>query len=302
MRTRAALIASVLGPALFAAGPGHALSLRSSAAEIFLGDVRPGKVVVASVNGPLSVENSGGEKALVDVSTELSPPERLKEGYDPLPDSIMRVVEKSASRWLEPGERRELGLKVVIPRDQSLEGGQYQFDCLLKGRNTGGSELKMRTAVMLAVGPGDPPDISREPEDSGFSVSPAKAHLEGIPLGRRALVRSEKFRGLKLANAGESEVVVRMTSVRAWDESMRIEDGYVPAANPHWLKTDGVIRIKPGEVALTTMTLQIPRQARYRGRNWAFVVAVDVQSAGRSGRTWWTLYVRTQDEEESRIR
>ncbi len=297
---RAALLHGVLSLALFiGAGPCHALSLRSSAAEIFLGDVRPGDISVVGSGGPLTVENTGAEKAVLAVSVVSPSPDRLREGYDPLPDMQKRVVVKGPSRWLEPGGKSELDIVAAIPA--SLDGGQYQFDCLIKGRNSAGSALTMRTAVTLSVGAGDPADVAPEPAGSGFSVSPAKAHLEGVPLGKRAAARSEKFRGLKLANAGESDLLVRATPVRVWDESVRIEDGYAPAPNPHWLKAGPVLRLKPGEVAEAALTLEIPRQKRYRGRRWAFVVAVDAQGGGRRGRTWWTLYVRTQDEEDSRI-
>ena len=157
----------------------------------------------------------------------------------------------------------------------------------------------MRTAVTGSVGDADPPDVPREAGGSGFSVSPAKARLEAVPLGRTS-ARSQTFQGLKLANAGDVEVTVRARAVRAWDETVRIEDGYAPAPNPHWLKTGPAVRVKPGQVAEAVFTLEIPRQSRYGGRSWAFIVAIDAEGGGRAGRTWWTLYVRTQDDEKSR--
>jgi hypothetical protein len=289
---RAALIFSVLSLVLARAGPCHALSLRSSAAELPLGDVRPGR---HRVDG-LSVENTGAEKVVLEATAESPPPERLRDGFEPLPDIRKRVEVKGPSRPLEPGEKSSLDVMVAIPGDRSFEGGQYQFDCLLQGRGAGGSALTLRTAVTLSVGEGDPSEVPREPEGSGFSVSPSKAHLEGVALGRRAAAR------VKLANAGESVLVVRAVPVRAWDESVRLEDGYAPAPNPHWLKTGPALRVKPGELAEASFTLEIPDQKRYRNRRWAFVVAVDAAAGGRVGRTWWTLYVRTQDEEDSRIR
>jgi hypothetical protein len=267
---------------------------------IVLGDVRPGKVSLSGQKGPLSVVNTGTEKAFIEVTVEAPAPERLKDGYEPLPDVLKRVGAKGPGHALEPGEKSVLDITAAIPA--SLDGGQYQFDCVLKGRNDGGSVLSLRTAVLLAVGEAVPEDIARQPEDSGFSVSPAKAHLEGIPLGQRAAARSEAFHGLKLVNAGETELVVRVKPVRTWDESMRIEDGYEPAPDPNWLKAGPALRVKPGKVVEASFELAIPAQKRYRGRKWAFVTAVDAEANGRIGRTWWTLYVHTQDEEESRTR
>ena len=256
MSQRAALIFSVLSLVLVRAGPCHALSLRSSAAEIFLGDVRPGKIAVVGESGPLSVENTGSEKAVIELSVANPSPDRLKDGFDALPDIVKRVDVKGASLTLEPGAKTELDLKVAIP--ERLEGGQYQFECLLQGRNPGGSVLTMRTQVTLAVGEGDPKDVPKEHAGSGFSVSPAKARLESAPIGAKTPAR------LKLVNAGESELVVRMTSMRALDESVSLEDGYAPAPNPHWLKAGPALRVKPGEVKEASFTLEIPRDGNLR--------------------------------------
>lgn len=300
MSLRATPLFGVLSLAIVMAGPCHALSLRSSAPEIFLGDVRPGKIDVAGAGVRLSVENTGTETASLSVTVESPPPGKLKDGYEPLPEIGKRVVVSGASFTLEPGAKKMPDIKVAIPADRSLQGGQYQFDCLIEGRNAGGSALTLRTAVTLAVGEEDPKNDARETEESGFSVSPSKARVEGVPLGKRVAAGVGSFRTLKLANAGESELVVRMTPVRAWDESVTIEEGYAPAPNPRWLKTGPEVRVKAGAVTEAAFALEIPRQERYRGRRWAFVVAVDEAGGGRSGRTWWTLYVRTQDREDSR--
>ena len=65
MSARAApMIGAVLILALLGAGTCHALSLRSSAAEAFLGDVAPGATVVFSraMGARLRVEDSGSER------------------------------------------------------------------------------------------------------------------------------------------------------------------------------------------------------------------------------------------------
>lgn len=303
MKTRAALTLSVLSLAsMFEVGLCRALSLRSSSAEMALGDVRPGKISVVGVSGPLTVENAGAESVTLEVSASTPPPDRLKDGYDPLPDVARRVHVKGPSRPLGPGEKAEIAVTVDLSGDEGLKGGQYQFDCALKGRGSGASALSLRTAVTLSVGDSDPPEMEREPAVEGFSVSPAKARVEGVPLGKRAEAVSKTFRGLKLANASDAEVRVQATPVRSWDKSVRIEDGYTPAPNPRWLKTVPELRVKPGEVKEVTFALEIPEQARYLGRNWAFVVALDAAGGAHRARTWWTLCVRTQDTEVSRRR
>lgn len=297
-RSWAAPAALRLAILLFGVADADALSLRGAKAEVFLGDVRPGSVVVLSSAAGRSpfVENAGGEALEVLATWEVPPPERLKDGFDPLPDRKW-VALKGASWTLVPGQRAEPVVAVTVPKERRLEGAQLQFDCVFRARAPGGSEATLRTAVLLAVGEAGPGEIPRR-NGGSLIVSPSKARVEGVALGLRQPARSETFRAMKLANAGASEAVVRLSPARAWDETVRLEDGYAPAPNPNWLKTGPPVRVAAGEVAEAVLELEIPRQARYRGRKWAFVVAVDAEQGGRRGRSWWILYVRTSDREK----
>ncbi|PIR16142.1 MAG: hypothetical protein COV48_10535 [Elusimicrobia bacterium CG11_big_fil_rev_8_21_14_0_20_64_6] len=301
--SRAAPATSWLVALFFGVSNANALSLRSAAAETFLGDVRPGSVVVLSsaARTAPSVENAGGEPVEVFVTWEVPPPERLRDGFDPLPE-LKWVVMKGESWTLSPGQKAEPRVSVHIPKGRRLEGAQYQFDCVFRARSPGGSKATLRTAVLLAVGEGSAGDVPQSGVEGSLLVSPSKGHLDDVPIGKRQSASSKTFRALKLANVGESEAVVRLTPMRAWDESLRIEDGYSPAPNPNWLKAGPPVRVPAGEFAQTSFKLEIPRQTRYRGRKWVFVVAIDAEQDGRLSRRWWTLYVRTQDAEDERER
>ena len=296
-RSRAAPAMLWLAILLFGVGNAGALSLRSARAEAFLGDVRPGSAVVLSsaAGNSLFVENAGGEPVELAASLEIPPAGRLRDGYEPLPDP--KWVSLKGARWtLAPGGRADPEIVVTVPKERRLTGGQFQFDCLYRGRAPGGSDVALRTVVTFAVGDGSPEEVPRG--GGSLVVSPVRARVEGVALGRRVAANSDGSHALKLANAGESRAIVRLTPARTWDESVRLEDGYTPAPNPNWLKTGPPISVAAGTVAEAALELEIPGQARYRGRKWAFVVAVDSEQGGRRGRSWWTLYVRTSDREE----
>ena len=77
MKPRAApTFGAVLTLALFGAGASRALSLRSSAAESFLGDVSPGATVLLSraAGAKLRVENPGSDAAALEF--RIVPPDR----------------------------------------------------------------------------------------------------------------------------------------------------------------------------------------------------------------------------------
>ena len=298
-RSRAAPAASWLAILFMGVADADALSLRNAKAEAFLGDMRPGSVVVLSsaAGGPLSVENAGAEPVTIEASVEQSPPKKLKDGFDPLPD-LGWVEINNRVREVDVGKSWSPDVRLKVPKDRRLEGGLYQFDFLFKGRSPGGGGgLTVRTAVTLAVGEKDvgEKDVggARDGPTEGLTLSPKKARIEGIPIGARVPARSETFRALKLANPGDKPLTVRARAVRARPGETRLEDGWTPAPNPSWLKTGPPLTVPAGGVAQAAFELEIPRQRRYLGRSWAFTVAVDDDDGGRA---WWTLYVRTAPE------
>ena len=291
---RAALVASWLAVLTLGTGSAEALGLRSSQAELFLGDAKPGETLSSARAplGPLTAENAGKEPLSLGVSARGAPRSRLRDGFEPLPD-LKWVVIPRPSHSLDPGETAEIGLEARVPDDPRLANGQYQFDAVLAGRTAAGAALELRTAVLLTVGGADPPPAPKEPDDGVFALTPAKARLEGFPLGARKPDRPYRA-AVRIANAGTEELRVTLSPVRSWDESVRFEEGWTPAPNPRWLKAPAPIRVKPGKVAEAAFELEIPDQPRYRGRRMAFVVAVDARRGGLVTRRWWTLYVKTE--------
>jgi hypothetical protein len=278
-----------------AAGDARALSLRSTRVEAFLGEVRPGgKLSYAkALDAPFGVENPGTEPATVDLSFESPPPQRLLDGYEPIPDPgwAKAAVLRHA---LDPGEKGLTEITVAVPKDRSLDGRQFQLELGLTGRSPGGGLLRLRTRLLLAVGDGDPPESPPLPPDGAFEVSPREARLNGVPLGRHGPLIGPGFTGLKLANAGETPATVRVAAVRRWPEGMSSPAGTAAAPNPRWLQGGPPIRVPAGTVRTAELSLTLPKEPRNRGKSWAFLLAVDVETEGRTGRRWAVLVVSTE--------
>ena len=82
-------------------------------------------------------------------------------------------------------------------------------------------------------------------------------------------------------------------------ETARVKEGYEQAPNPRWLRLDpGVVKVRAGAIGSARIGVSIPRQKRYAGRHWVFVVAVDSVADGRRSRRYFTLHMRTPDWEE----
>lgn len=300
MRARAApRIGAVLGLALLGAGTCHALSLRSSAAEAFLGDSPPGATVVYSeaTGARLRLENSGSDAIRVEVKAAAPPGAGLKDGYEPWPYPD-RVRLQTSRAQLDAGEDAQVEIAVTVPKDSALSGGQYQFDALATAYDRAGASLTLKTRMLVSVGP---PLARAEKNDGfvsaprpGFTLSPPSATLEKVPWAD-----SGGWTTVKIVNAGEEDLTVSLTPAREWDESVRIREGFTPAPNPRWLRLESsVVKVRAGAIGSARIGVVVPRQARYAGRRWAFVAAVDAVSGGRRTRRYFVLNVTTPDLEE----
>jgi len=300
MRSRAApSFGVVLSLALFGAGTCHALSLRSSAAESFLGDVSLGSEVVYSkaTGARLRLENSGLEPIRVEMKAAPPPAAGLKDGYEPWPYLERVRVDISRAR-LDVGEAAEAEIAVTVPKDSALSGGQYQFDALATAKGRAGASLTLKTRMLMSVGP----PLARTEEGKaagfldrpGFTLSPPSATQEKVPWGDPGVRET-----VKIVNAGEEDLTVSLSPARDWDASARTREGFAPAPNPRWLRFEkSVIKVPAGAIGSARIGVVVPRQRRYAGRRWAFVVAVDAVAGGRRTRRYFVLNVSTPELEE----
>lgn len=288
---RAALLWAWSAAVFGTAAESRALSLRSTRAEAFLGEVRPGGRLAYSkaVGAAYGVENAGKEPATVELTFAVPARERLVDGYEPIPDpgwasaAVMRHA-------LDPGESGATEILVRVPKDEALDGRQFQLECGLAGRSPSGGLLRLKTLLLLAVGDGDPAEFPPAPPDWAFEASPRSAELRVEP-GRTSPLIGPGFKGVTLANAGEQDATVRIAAVRAWPEDRLPPAGYAPAPNPRWLSGGPPLRVRAQTVRTAPLSLTVPQDPRYRGKKWAFLVAVDAESGGRRGRTWLVLGV-----------
>lgn len=283
---------AVMSLALLGAGTCHALSLRSSAAELFLGDALPGTTAAGSkVGARLRVENPGPDMVRVELKVVSPPPERLKDGWEPWPFPDHARADLSRARLLA-GEGADADIAVSVPKE-TARGGQYQFDVLETGTDPAGASLTLKTRVLLSVGA---PLASVDVPAGGFAERPGFTLAPTSASGHEA--------ALKIVNAGEEDLTVTFSPARDWSDDARIREGYEPAPNPRWLRFDpGVVKVRAGAIGRARIWASIPRQKRYAGRRWAFVAAVDAAAGGRVTRRYFVLHVNTEEmEEETRAR
>ncbi len=294
---------------LVRAGPSHALSLRSSAAESFLGDVLPGTAVSVSkaTGSRLRVEDSGGEPVRVEFKVVMPPVEGCKDGYEPWPYPAAVRLETNAKRAeLKPGESAEAELVVSVPKDMAPDAGQYEFDVVATGRDRAGASLSLKTRVLLSVGAplasgASPP--GGDADRPGFTVSPPQAGPLTASRHRDAAEDGAE-KTLKVVNAGDEELKVSLTAARTWDGDARIPEGREPIPDPRWLRLEpNVVTVRAGAIGSVRIRAVVPREKRYAGRKYFGMVAVDAAAGGRRTRRWFVATVdASQWEEDHAVR
>lgn len=305
MSARAApVFGAVMCLALVRAGPSHALSLRSSAAESFLGDALPGTAVSVSkaTGATLRVENSGADPARVEFKLVIPSVAGCRDGHEPWPHpESVRLERKSKAGLLSPGEAAEAELTVKVPADPKLEGSSYEIDVVATGYDRAGASLSLKTRVLLSVG---------APLASGASSPGGRADRPGFTVSPQRLGRLTPSRGrdaadagtektLKLVNAGDTDLQLSLTPARSWDDDAVIPEGLEPIPDPRWLRIEpSVVKVRAGAIGSARVWAVVPRETRYAGRKFFAVVAVDAAAGGRLTRRWVVATVDAMQLEE----
>lgn len=299
MSARAApMIGAVLGLALFGAGTCHALSLRGSAAELFLEDASPGaKAAATKLKARLRVENSGAEKVRVEIRAGPADSAGLKDGYDPWPYMNLVSVRSTRSE-LKPGEGADIDVVASVPAKAGPRG-QYQFDVLETGRDAKGGQLTLRTRVLIRLGEplarADDAPVGGWQKRPGFTLSPKTAASDG---------RAETETTVKFVNAEEEDLTVTLKPTQDQVDSAEIGQGDEPGPNPDWMSFEpATVHVPAGSIAAVKVKVIVPKQRRYAGRQWTFTAAADAEKSGKRSRLYFVLHVNTEHlEEEKRVR
>lgn len=293
----ARMIGLIVGLALVRAGPAAAMSLRSSAAEIDLGYLSLGESFDTRGSPSLSIsyENTGSEAS--GLTFALSPPSRLKDGYDPwpFPDKVKITPDKTS---IKPGGKAVATLAIEVPRDERLIDGQYQFDVVAKA-NAGAQSLILRARVTVEIGT-PPVEVSGDADDADavgeFMLSPPQGSLtaHGVDPGGKVEPAQTTF---KIVNAGDKPLKLRMRKTKMRKRVRAGESNEEPMPNPAWIRADqGPIDVGPGKIKPVTISIVIPPERRYAGRRFVGVVSVEEDGNGKNrARRVFEVHARAQD-------
>lgn len=268
---------------LLPAGRAGALSARNGAAQASFQGLSPGAAYRLDASPPrMTVTDTGAEPIVVSLSLTTPGTGELVDGYEPMPAAWARLGSRTLA--LSPGQTGVVTGEVRVPAGAREGPGRYQLRWTSVARTASGTALRLTSRVLVGVSDDDLlARAARDaPKERGpFVLAVRQAHVQDAPLGKAvSLARLEA--AAKAAAVGERDAVLAVRPVDAslaWDELPR---GFAPAPDPRFVRPkDGpVVRVKAGTVAQVPLVLDVPDEPRYRGRRWAFAVAVSDVGGG----------------------
>jgi hypothetical protein len=291
---------SVLVSLGLAAAPAGALSVRSPAKEIVLDGLQiGGKYSLARESGGQTLANTGGEQIKVRTRLVLPARSELSDGYEPLP-SLSWIRAGSETHVLEPGQQIAMDASIAIPKRRGLEDAQYQVQWISDIQDGNGAKMSLTSRLLLDLQEEDG-DNDSSPQKAAltgltFAVSPGAASVADIPLGQAVDLESEKRVSLKIINPSDEPQTFALAIERNAGRDSVIKPGYEPAPNPHFLSFKRrMIKVGAGKVGIVEVTVTVPNEGRYRGRQWYFVPTARLRASAQTQS--WILYVATSREE-----
>jgi len=279
----------------------QAAGLRTPFGEVLVRNIKIGQTysLYKLVNLPLRVVNTGDAEVDLRVEAISIKPEEVKTGYEAAGLDWVRVERSSFT--LGPNREAATDLIIAIPNDPALLGRRYEADIWSHTVNSAALQVGLRSRLLLHIDSTPPSDeelkkkfVDESLANLDFTVMPINAQISGIPLGRELDLRKERKISIKLINPNDRALNFRVRSIPSWESMIRPPEGYEDAYDPKWLRAEKeVVNVEGNSISETSLSLNIPDDARYRGKNFFFIVSFELLEQKIPTRVYYRLMVST---------
>lgn len=227
---------------------------------------------------PYIITNAGSKP--IEVKIEVKPPleSKVKKGYEPIPDVSWISLEKDFF-VINPHEQVSLDIVFNIPKDEKLIGKKYQVS-LFPYTIEGIIQVQVESNILFTISKEtNPYPTFLGPEGvkgtATFDLDPLEFNLENIPLGKKIDIAKVLGKSLKITNTSDRERTFYMNAKPFAGFHAGIKQGYTDTPDPNFLSFEpGMITIKPKESAQVKLFLQIPKDKKYKGKKYGFLIPV----------------------------
>lgn len=283
-------------------------ALSTKFADVIMEYVIPGKVYNLRTmrNLPYRVVNSGAGPADVAILVEIPQGDRLKQGYESIPDpSWVRAVPDKLH--LEPGQTGIVDLILQAPDDPQYTGRNFQAHIVCRGAEPPPGEVtglafltSLQSRLRFTVGGPGPEEVRRLQKKGiyqtlNFTLEPQAQHVPGfLEPGKKIDLVKESGAGVTVVNRGAQKLQFNLRSVRPPGE-ISPPAGYENAPDPDWLKiSPEVLKVKAGAMASAKkIVLEIPDVPEHRGKRYMFVIQAQLSNRDIPVEVFSSIYVST---------
>jgi len=236
------------------------------------------------VNLPLEVVNTSDFP--VDLEMELQyPSEKDKRAdYEVIP-SISWIELTKTYFTVEPGGSAVADVIISIPDDEKYLGKKYQVNIWSHiPEGTRPLVVGLLSRLLITIAPERKagrviPEEERKKIISSldFYVTPPNIVVREAKIGKK--IDLEKFIGqtLKIMNPNDKPFSYRVTVKRVKDSLAGLKSGFEDTPDPSFLKLDKTeVTAEPLSIKEVKMFLEFPKEERYEGKNYMFIISVEV--------------------------
>lgn len=268
------LIAIFLPLYVFAAG------LTANFGEVVISNLRIGQQFNTrqKANLPYVIKNVGPRDIEIKIDVLVPKPNKAKSGYQPIPDKSWLKLEKDFFH-IPPNGEVSTDIIFDIPNDKTLLGKKFQV-VLNPYTYEGILKIGVNSNILFTI------DIEEGPypivlgakefqQKKTFELSPLETTIDNLALGKKVSLQSVYKASLVVTNTTDQEVRFFMNTIRVKDSQAKLKEGYEDTPDPDFLTfSEDVFKLKPKESKTVKLYLNFPKDDKYAGKKYMFLIAV----------------------------
>lgn len=277
-----------------------AAGLSTSFGEILIENLQIGRTYNTKelINLPLLVRNTMNEPIELEMAVRKPAPGETKTGFEPIPDASWIRLEKSSHAVL-PGKEAVSNVYITIPKDPKLKGRRFfvQLESHTIPPKKPGAALSVGIGSRLLFTVSTVEGSLTGGETARvFSVQPDDLFLTGVKTGQSIHSGDAFGKSLKVINANNFSAEYAIASIAVSGSKTKVRKGFEEAPDPKFISFDeDAFQIPPHGDKTVFFTMNIPRDPRYLGKNYMFLIETTQRTGTPRIKVYSRIFVFTEE-------
>lgn len=274
--------------------------LSTSFGEILIENLQIGRTYNTKdlINLPLLIRNTMSEPVELEMEVRRPSPEQTKAGFEPIPDPSWIRLEKTTHSIL-PGQEAVSNVYITIPKDPKLKGRRFfvQLESHTVPPKKPGAAISVGigSRLLFTVSSIEGSSTGGEPARV-FSIQPDDLFLPGIRTGQRLHSGDAFGKSLKVINANNFAAEYTIASIAVSGSKTKVRKGFEEAPDPKFITFDeDAFKIPPHGDKTVFFSVNIPREERYIGKNYMFLVEAIQRTGSPRIKVYSRIFMFTEE-------